>query len=127
MACENDQSTEVSDIPISPSKILDSGDKVIISSKVYQIYNQLLKRISNCDTAKEIPFFLLGNRKEKDGIPYIMLEDIIYDINEALFDTKVSTNIDKFQQLLLDKSYSIISIGHTHGNISEDKKKFNIS
>ena len=67
MACENDQSTEVSDIPISPSKILDSGDKVIISSKVYQIYNQLLKRISNCDTAKEIPFFLLGNRKEKVG------------------------------------------------------------
>lgn len=114
MSCENLLNTEVSDIPISPTKIKDSNDKIIIFSKIYQIYKQLLQRINNSNTAKEIPFFLLGNRKEIDGMSYIIFEDIIFDINEALSDTKVSTNVDQFQKLLLEDSFSVISIGHTH-------------
>ena len=35
MACEDKDGLEVSDIPISPTLMGDSGDKVVVSPKVY--------------------------------------------------------------------------------------------
>ena len=40
MACEDKEGLEVSDIPISPTLMGNSGDKVIISPKVYETYMQ---------------------------------------------------------------------------------------
>lgn len=122
MACEGMPDTSVSDIPLSPTQMQDSRDHIIISPNVYQTYLQFLQRINNSETAKEIPFFLLGNRKEIDGTQYVVFEEIVYDMKEALSDTRVSANIDSFQQLLADDNFSIVSIGHTHGNVSENQK-----
>ena len=64
MACENKENTEVSDILLSPTHMADSGTKVILSSKVYITYMQFASRISNLQTAQEIPFLLVGNKKK---------------------------------------------------------------
>ena len=46
----------------------------------------------------------------------------IYSIDDNLDDLRVSIDEQKFKELLMDSNYSIISIGHTHGNVSEEKK-----
>ena len=56
---ENDNTREVSDIPLSPTMIQDSGEQIILSPSVYEQYQKLVSRISNSDTAQEIPFILL--------------------------------------------------------------------
>ena len=68
MACENNATLEVSDIPISPTVMEDSDEQIIICPNVYETYTKLVQRINNTDTAQEIPFFLLGNRKNVDGV-----------------------------------------------------------
>lgn len=123
MACENMTNTEVSDIPLSSTLMNDSSEKVIISPKVYATYMNLVQRISDSATAQEIPFFLLGNKKDIDGEMCIVIENIEYDIEKALSENRVQMDEDRFQQLLQDEKYSIISIGHTHGNVVEEKKK----
>lgn len=45
----------------------------------------------------------------------------IYSIDDNLDDLRVSIDEQKFKELLMDSNYSIISIGHTHGNVSEKK------
>lgn len=123
MACEDMTNTEVSDIPLSPTLMNDSSEKVIISPKVYATYVNLVQRVSNSDTAQEIPFFLLGNKKEINGESCIVIEDIEYNIEKALSENRVQMDEDRFQQLLQDEKCSIISIGHTHGNVVEEKKE----
>lgn len=63
MACENDSSREVSDIPISPSLLKSSGTNVILSSKIYFEYQKLVEKIANSNTAQEVPFIMVGNKK----------------------------------------------------------------
>ncbi len=116
---QDDGNYEISDIPISPLTMQKGKDKIIISLKVYDIYRNLLERISNSETSWEIPFFILGKKKDN----YILFEDIVYDITEAESDFHVCNNINKFRELLNDNNYDVISIGHTHGKISDDKKK----
>lgn len=120
---ENDNTREVSDIPLSPSLIQDSGEQIILSSSVYEQYQKLVLRISNSDTAQEIPYILLGNKKEIDGQQITLIENIVYCNQSSLDDLKVSIDEELFKRCLADSSYSVISIGHTHGNIAEDKKK----
>lgn len=122
MACESRKNTEVSDIPLSPTLMGDSGDRVIVSSKVYSTYMQFVDRISNSQTAQEIPFLLVGNRKNIDGEDLIAIEDIIYDMKNALSETHVSDDEETFRKLMANEQYSVVSIGHTHGNVSEEKK-----
>ena len=114
---------EISDIPI-PTRIMEnSNEHVIISKKVFEVYRRLVQRISNPETAKEIPFFLLGNSKVVNGKKIIEYEDIIYNIEEAISETRVSADDSKFNELLKDDRYNVISIGHTHGNVKEAIKK----
>lgn len=122
MACENKENTEVSDIPLSPTLMADSGNRVIISPKVYSTYMQFVSRISNPQTAQEIPFLLVGNKKNIDGEDFIVIEDIIYDMKNALSETHVSDDEAIFRKLMASEQYSIVSIGHTHGNVSEEMK-----
>ena len=127
MAFEKKDNTEVSDIPISPLAMKESKEKVIMSPKVYNIYREFVQRINNQQTAQEIPFILLGNRKEINGESYIIIEDIIYDIQKAISETHVSIDEETFKKLIQLKDYSIISIGHTHGNVSEERKNTTIA
>lgn len=122
MACENKEGLEVSDIPISPTLMRDSGDKVIISPKVYETYMQFVNRISDPQTAQEIPFILLGNRREINGETYVVIEDIVYDMQRAKSETHVTDDEETFRRLMSDSNYSIVSIGHTHGNVNEEMK-----
>jgi len=122
MSCENRENTEVSDIPLSPTLMSDSGDRVILSPKVYSIYTELVDRISNSLTAQEIPFLLVGNRKDIAGEDFVVIEDIIYDMKNALSEIHVSCDEETFRKLMANNQYSVVSIGHTHGNVSEEKK-----
>ncbi len=122
MACENEENTEVSDIPISPIQLKANPQKVIILPKVYEVYLQFVKRIKNENTAQEIPFFLLGNTKEINHEMYVVIEDIVYDIEKALSCERVQIDESMLRSLLLNNQYTILSIGHTHGNIEENKK-----
>ena len=122
LACENMPNTAVSDIPLSPTKIPTSGEKIIISPSIYETYYQLVQRISNPETAKEIPFFLLGNKQVIDGQEYVVFDNIVANMDRALSETHVSTSVEEFQNLLQDQTHSVISIGHTHGNVSEELK-----
>ena len=122
MACEDREGLEVSDIPISPTLMGDSGDKVVISPKVYETYMQFVSRISNPQTAQEIPFILLGNRKEINGESYVVIEDIVYDMQRAKSETHVTDDEETFRKLMTDSNYSVVSIGHTHGNVNEEMK-----
>ncbi len=118
LAFENNSNFSISDIPLSIHSLPNNDEEVIVSKKIYDCYNEFFKRINNPLTASEIPFFLLGNRYLIDGKSLIYFEDIIYDLNEAICDYHVQNNVSKFQQLLQDSKYNIISIGHTHGNVS---------
>ena len=120
---ENDNTREVSDIPLSPTMIQDSGEQIILSPSVYEQYQKLVSRISNSDTAQEIPFILLGNKKERDGQSITLIENLVYCNQSSLDDLRVSIDEELFRRCLADSSYSVISVGHTHGNIAEDKKK----
>jgi hypothetical protein len=122
MACENKENLEVSDIPLSPTMMRDSRDKVIISPKVYETYIKFISIINNPQTAQEIPFILLGNRVEINGESYIVIEDIIYDMQEAKSEKRVTIDEETFRKMLTDSKYSVISIGHTHGNVNEEEK-----
>ncbi len=123
MEKEENDDYEISDIPMSPRIMKSSNEQVIMTQKVYDAYLRLVNRVSNPETAEEIPFFLLGNCKEVNGKRVVEYEDIIYDIKDGLSETSVSTDDDKFRQLLNDDRYNIISIGHTHGNVREEIKK----
>lgn len=122
LTCKNNPNTEVSDIPISPTIMQESNEKIIISLKVYEIYKKLVQRINNPETSQEIPFLLLGNKREINGETCTIIEDIHYDISKALSDTSVTDDEEKFRELMNDETYSVISIGHTHGNVSEQLK-----
>lgn len=122
MECENKENTEVSDIPLSPTLMKDSGDKVIFSPKVYSVYMQFISRISDPQTAQEIPFLLVGNKKNINGEDFVVIEDIIYDMKNALSETHVSDDEETFRKLMASEQYSVVSIGHTHGNVSEEMK-----
>ena len=122
MACEDKEGLEVSDIPISPTLMRDSGDKIIISPKVYETYMQFVNRISNPQTAQEIPFILLGNRREINGETYVVIEDIVYDMQRAKSESYVNNDEETFRKLMNNNNYSIISIGHIHGNVNEEIK-----
>ncbi len=123
MACENMSNTEVSDIPISPTIIQDSNEKVIISPKVYEAYKQFIQRISNPETAQEIPFLLLGNKKKINGETYTIIEEIEYNMVEAVSETSATDDEERFRKLMTNENYSVISIGHTHGNVREELKE----
>lgn len=127
MACENDNNCEVSDIPLSPILMKNSSDIVILNSKVYEVYCSLVERIQNNLNADEIPFFLLGNRKKINGNDCIFIEDIICDFDSALSQTYVRNDQKKFEMLLNESSYSVISIGHTHGNVDKKIKDFSLT
>lgn len=127
MAFENDSSKEVSDIPLSPISIRNSDQYIVLNADVLKEYKKLVERINNPKTAGEIPFYLLGNSRIVNGQNVILIEKIIYLIDDNLDDLRVSIDEQKFKELLMDSNYSIISIGHTHGNISEEKKKNTIT
>lgn len=122
MSFENDNNREVSDIPLSPTMIQDSGKRIIISSEVYQIYQKMVNRISNPKTAQEIPYFLLGNNKIIDGEDCIFIESIEFCNQEELDDLRVSIDVERFKSIVSSSQYDVVSIGHTHGNVSENKK-----
>ncbi len=122
LANENQSNREISDIPLSPTLMRESNDKIILSSKVYSVYIQFINRISNPQTAQEIPFLLLGNRKNINGETYVIIDDIVFDIKDAKKETHVSVDEETFRKLMTDSDYSVISIGHTHGNVNEKIK-----
>lgn len=119
---ETDKTREVSDIPISPDLIPDSNTTIIIKENIYKKYIQLIQRISSTLTAEEIPFLMVGNKQIINGIECIVYEDILYEINSSIKETSAKVNEGLFKELILSKKYSVISIGHTHGNLSEAKK-----
>ena len=122
MAFETDPSKEVSDIPLSPISVRNSEQHIVLSTNVLEEYKKLVERIKNPETAEEIPFYLLGNDKIVNGKDVIFIEKIIYSIDDNLDDLRVSIDEQKFKELLMDSNYSIISIGHTHVNVSGEKK-----
>ena len=122
MACEGNDNTEVSDIPISPTLMKGSEESVIISPKVYDAYMSFVKRINDYQTAQEIPFIMLGNRKEIDGKRVIFIEDIIYNIEDAISENRAKVDEELFRKIMSDSNYSVVSIGHTHGNVADEIK-----
>lgn len=127
MDFSEDNNREVSDIPISPIIMQDSGKRIIISDKVYQAYQEMVNTISNPDTAQEIPYFLLGNMKKIEGEECIFIENIEFCNQGILDDLRVSIDVDKFKSIVSDSPYEVISIGHTHGNVSEEKKSLSLA
>ena len=120
----NNSSFEISDIPLSPIIIANNEEKVLLSEKVYEIYKELVNRINNPHTAQEIPFLLLGKNEIINNEDYIVFEDIVFPNTnlESLKDTSVSIDEELFKKFVSFSDYSVISIGHTHGNTSEDIK-----
>lgn len=102
MSFEEDNTREVSDIPLSPTIMQDSGKKIIISENVYSIYQRIVNRILNPNTAQEIPYFLLGNKKNIDGEDCIFIEKIEFCNQEGLDDLKVSIDVERFKSLVSD-------------------------
>lgn len=127
MDFSEDNNREVSDIPISPIIMQDSGKRIIISDKVYQAYQKMVNTISNPNTAQEIPYFLLGNMKSIEGEECIFIENIEFCNQGSLDDLRVSIDVDRFKSIVSDSPYEVISIGHTHGNVSEDKKSLSLA
>ena len=127
MDFSEDNNREVSDIPISPIIMQDSGRRIIISDKVYQAYQEMVNTISNPDTAQEIPYFLLGNMKNIEGEECIFIENIEFCNQGILDDLRVSIDVDRFKSIVSDSPYEVISIGHTHGNVSEEKKSLSLA
>lgn len=123
MQFENETDKCVSDIPISPFIIQDNGEEIIISEEIYTCYQEFIKRINDPKTAEEIPFVLVGNRKKNNGKSYIVLEKIEYSISDDLSDLCVKLDAEKIERLIKDSQYSVIAIGHTHGNVDDSKKR----
>ena len=44
-------------------------------------------------------------------------------MKNALSETHVSDDEETFRKLMASEQYSVVSIGHTHGNVSEEMKK----
>lgn len=57
-----------------------------------------MQRISNTDTAPEIPFFLLENRKNVDGVSSVVIDNIKYDIDKALSESHLSIDVMNFNK-----------------------------
>lgn len=122
MEFEKETDKCVSDIPISPFIIQDNEEEIIIREEIYNCYQTFIRRISKPETAAEIPFILVGNRKEKYGKSYILLEKIKYSISDDLSDLRVKLDAEEIEDLIKNSQYSVIAIGHTHGNVNDAKK-----
>ena len=113
----------VSDIPISPNLVQDSGEVVLLEPTIYEEYQSLIEK-ANSGLPVEIPFILLGNYQEIDGKNQIVFEELRlgYTNEEELEETSVQLDPDIFEKSL-NIGYSVVSIGHTHPNVSEDTKR----
>lgn len=123
MECENATDKVVSDIPLSTALMQDSGTDIIMTATVFEQYKLLIQR-ANSELPVEIPFILLGNHREIDGKDTVVFESLRYGytdesqlkdnsvaLDESIFDTSITTGC------------SVVSIGHTHPNVSEERKK----
>lgn len=79
MAFETDSSKKVSDIPLSPISVRNSEQHIVLSTNVLEEYKKLVERIKNPETAKEIPFYLLGNNKIVNGKDVIFIEKNLFN------------------------------------------------
>ena len=52
----------------------------------------------------------------------VVIEDIIYDMQKAKSETHVTDDEETFKRLMTESNYSVVSIGHTHGNVNEEMK-----
>ena len=126
MDFSEDNNREVSDIPISPIIMQDSGKRIIISDKVYQAYQEMVNTISNPDTAQEIPYFLLGNMKKIEGEECIFIENIEFCNQGILDDLRVSIDVDKFKSIVSDSPYEEKSLSLARNLSSDIIQKYNI-
>ena len=118
---ENDSSKEVSDIPLSINNINNNGKQIIFSEEVSLFYNDIINRITNPNTANEIPYVLLGKTKVIDGVEVVLFEKVVIAIKDKnkLNDLSVSLDEDTFRECISNEDYDVVSIGHTHGNVNE--------
>lgn len=121
---ENDSSKEVSDIPLSINNINNNGKQIIFSEEVSLFYNDIINRITNPNTANEIPYVLLGKIKVIDGVEVVLFEKVVIAIKDKnkLNDLSVSLDEDTFRECISNEDYDVVSIGHTHGNVNETLK-----
>ena len=121
---ENDSSKEVSDIPLSINNININGKQIIFSEEVSLFYNDIINRITNPNTANEIPYVLLGKIKVIDGVEVVLFEKVVIAIKDKnkLNDLSVSLDEDTFRECISNEDYDVVSIGHTHGNVNETLK-----
>lgn len=121
---ENDSSKEVSDIPLSINNINNNGKQIIFSEEVSLFYNDIINKITNPNTANEIPYVLLGKIKVIDGVEVVLFEKVVIAIKDKnkLNDLSVSLDEDTFRECISNEDYDVISIGHTHGNVNETLK-----
>lgn len=121
---ENDSSKEVSDIPLSINNININGKQIIFSEEVSLFYNDIINRITNPNTANEIPYVLLGKIKVIDGVEVVLFEKVVIAIKDKnkLNDLSVSLDEDIFRECISNEDYDVVSIGHTHGNVNETLK-----
>lgn len=119
MNCPN---SDVSDIPIAPSSILDNTDQVFLMPAVTEEYKRLLLMINQEVTALEYPFILLGNRLKVEDDIVIIFEKFVYGFKstENLKDNIVSFDNDILNKTIFEKDYNIVSIGHTHPKVSQN-------
>lgn len=121
---ENDSSKEVSGIPLSINNINNNGKQIIFSEEVSLFYNDIINRITNPNTANEIPYVLLGKIKVIDGVEVVLFEKVVIAIKDKnkLNDLSVSLDEDTFRECISNEDYDVVSIGHTHGNVNETLK-----
>lgn len=113
---------DITDIPIGPSLIEDNELEVFLLTEVYNEYSKLLKLINDHNTAKEYPFIMLGNYKSVNEETFLVFEKFIYGYKKGVelqsrivnFDSDILTNTVNID------GFSVISIGHTHPNLSDD-------
>ena len=123
MECESMSDKCVSDIPLSPTLIQDSGMDIVITEQVYEQYKELIRK-SNSGLPVEIPFILLGKKKDIDGKNKVVFEKLLYGFTD---ESQLRDNSVSLEQSIFDDctngGYEIISIGHTHPNVSDERKK----
>ena len=123
MECENMSDKVVSDIPLSPILIPDSGMDIVITEQVYEQYKELVQK-ANLDLPVEIPFILLGNKKEIDGKDKVIFDKLQYGFSD---ENQLRDNSVSLDQAIFDTNvnagYGVVSIGHTHPNVTEERKK----
>jgi hypothetical protein len=129
MLASIESNKEVSSIPISPSILTTGENTLFLRENVYEAYTKIVERINNSQTAQEIPFLLLGKKipYEKESLlsnreSFIEIQDIVFLNQGDLSDTSAHIDVKKFEEYLNNPNYDVISIGHTHGNVSEDIK-----